>query len=216
MFNRRKVLAFVLFLSAICIAAYVIFIYIPTTLAERSYEGAKQIGNDIRNALQFTPRVTVNNTVVLEQQTSIYEVATLSQAFNHHYVWTNQWMRSTKKISITGSFEAKAGFDLHKYFGISIHENLATITLPEPQILSVESKGNIKFEDENGAWNWVNHEDRANAVNAFYLDARRYAEQAKFIADAKSTMEQQLRTILESHAKEVEFRYTMEVGRDLK
>ncbi|MBT1705571.1 DUF4230 domain-containing protein [Chryseosolibacter indicus] len=213
MFSNRKALAFVIFLSAICIAAYVLIIYIPATLAKRSYDGAKQIGNDIKNAFQFTPQITVNNTVVLHQQTPILELATVSQTYNHKYEWVNQWMRSTKKITITGNFIAKAGFNLQQKFSIDIDEDRAIITLPQPKILSVESTGNVIFRDENGVWNWVNQDDRSKAVSAFYTDARRYAEQATFVSDAKVKMEDQLRDILKAHAKEVEFRYTEELDK---
>lgn len=213
MFSNRKAIAFVIFLTAICVAAYVLIIYIPSTLAERSYNGAKQIGNDIKNAFQFTPEVTVNHTVVLQQQTAVLELATVSQTYQHRYEWVNQWMRSTKKISISGNFVAKAGFNLRHKFSIDIDEDRAVVTLPEPEILSVESLGHITFRDENGVWNWVNQEDRSKAVSAFYTDARKYASQAGFTADAKTTMEEQLREILKAHTKEVEFRYTTELRR---
>ncbi len=207
MFGNRKLILIIILLITLSITAYVIVVVVPSHLAERSYEGARQIGRDISKAFQFTPEITVNNTVVLQQQAPILELATLSQSFQHQYEWTNTRLGSTKKIKITGVFEAKAGFDLNKKFSIEINDDVATVTLPKPTLLSIESLQGVKFEDENGYWNWVNMDDRSKAMNAFTLDARRYAEQAQFVDDAQQFVEKKLTEILLLHGKQVEIRY---------
>lgn len=207
MFGNVKIILITILLITLGITAYVLVVVIPAQLAERSYEGAKQIGRDISEAFQFTPEITVNNTVVLQQQTPILELATLSQKFQHQYSWTNTWLGSTKEIRIKGSFEAKAGFDLNKKFSIQIEDEKAIVTLPKPQLLSMESLNDVKFEDENGVWNWVDMEDRSKALNAFTGDARKYAEQAQFILQAREVMEKKLTEILKIHGKEVTIRY---------
>src|SRR3954467_275590 len=98
MFKTSRIVALSILTIIVCVGAYVITVVIPTTLAKRSYEGAKQIGDDIRKVFQFTPEITVNNTVVLQQQTGILELAVLSQTFKHEYEWINTWAGSTKKI----------------------------------------------------------------------------------------------------------------------
>lgn len=208
MFATRKLILIIILLITISITAYVIVVVIPSRLAERSYEGAKQIGRDISEAFQFTPEITVNNIVVLQQQTPILELATISQKFQHQYEWTNTWLGSTKKINIRGSFEAKAGFDLNQKFSIQINDDKAIVMLPRPKLLSVESLPDVKFADENGVWNWVNMEDRSKAINTFASDARRYAVQAAFVGDAQQSMEKKLTEILKLHGKEVEIRYS--------
>ena len=173
MFGRAKLILIIILLFAVCVTAYVIVVVIPTQLAQRSYEGAKQIGHDISEAFQFTPEITVNNTVVLQQQTPILELATLSQNFRHEYEWTNTRLGSTKKINIKGSFEAKAGFDLNKRFALEITDDKALVFLPKPQLLSIESLNDTKFEDEDGYWNWVNMDDRSMAINAFTIRCKK-------------------------------------------
>lgn len=190
------------------IAAYVIFVTIPTLMATRSYQAAKTLGEDIRKAFQFTPEITVNNTIVLNQQTSVFELSVLSQNFQHHYTWEHSWMGSTKKIFIVGSFDARVGFDLHQKFTIDLKDDKAYVTLPQPQALSVESLGDIIYRDEHGVWNWVNMENRARATNAFIRDARRYANQAAFIQDAKKEMEERLMELLKPYVREVDVQYT--------
>src|SRR5687768_12790010 len=113
MFSNRKIILIILLLITISVTSYFLFVVIPARAVRQSYEGAKEIGRDIKELFQFTPEVSVNNTVVLEQQTPILELATLSQTFRHEYEWTNTWLNSTKKIKITGTMEAKAGFDLN-------------------------------------------------------------------------------------------------------
>jgi hypothetical protein len=190
------------------IAAYIALVTIPTQLAKRSYEAAKTVGEDFRNAFQFTPEIMVNNTVVLNQQSPVLELAVLSQNFEHRYTWTNTWMGSTKQIAIAGSFDAKAGFDLQQKFKVNLKNDTAYVTLTEPIILSVESKGDISYRDEHGIWNWVNPEDRTKATNAFITDARTYAEQATFVKDAKLKMEERLKVLLQPHVKGVVIQYS--------
>ena len=208
MFANRKLILIIVLLITLSITAYVIVVVIPSQLAERSYEGAKQIGRDISDVFKFTPEITVNNTIVLQQQTPILELATLSQRFQHQYEWSNTTLGSTKKIDIRGSFEAKAGFNLNKKFTIQINDDKALVILPKPELLSIESLHDVKFEDENGYWNWVNMEDRSKAMNAFTGDAKKYAEQAQFIAQAQQAMEKKLTEILTLHGKKVEIRYS--------
>jgi hypothetical protein len=182
---------------------------IPTQLAERSYQAAKTLGEDFKKVFQFTPEITVNSTVVLNQQSPVLELAVLTQNFEHRYTWTNTWLNSTKQIFITGTFEAKAGFDLHQKFSIVLKDDKAIVKLPEPQILSIESKGDINYRDESGVWNWINEDDRSRATNAFIQDARKYATHAAFVKDAKAQMEKRLRLLLQSYAKDVVIEYSM-------
>lgn len=184
------------------IAAYVVLVTIPTQLAQKGYEVAKTLGEDFRNAFQFTPEITVNNTIVLNHQTPVLELAVLSQNFEHRYTWENTWMGSIKQIAISGTFEAKAGFDLHQKFSITLKDDKAFVLLPEPKILSVESQGDITYRDEQGIWNWIDPDDRTAATNAFINDARKYSEQAAFVQDAKLKMEERLNALLHRMLKE--------------
>jgi len=189
------------------IAAYVILVIIPTQLAKRSYEAAQALSEDFREAFQFTPEVSIEHTIIINQQTPVLELAVMSQNFEHRYKWENKWMGSTKQIAITGSFEAKTGFDLQKKFSISLQNDTAYVVLPEPTILSVESKGDITYHDENGVWNWVNPEDRTKATNVFLADARKYAEHAPFVQDAKKDIEERLKILIKPHAKAMVIQY---------
>lgn len=203
----RNLRLLVVLIAVGTLAAYIIVVVIPTTLTKRAYAAARTLGEDFEKAFQFTPEVTIAHTVVLNQQTSIWEIAVLSQNFEHRYTWSNSWLGSTKKIMISGSFDAKVGFDLHEKFSIAVNEDRAIVTLPSPRLLSVESKGDIAYRDEQGIWNWVNLDDRTRATNAYIKDARGYAAQADFIADARTRMEERLRLFFTERQMEVEIRY---------
>lgn len=207
MFSNRKIILWIILLIAICISAYVLLVIIPRKMAQQSYEGAKQIGKDIRDAFQFTPEITVDNTIVLQQQTPILQLATVSQNFKHEVIWQNTWLSSTKSITITGTLEAKAGFDLQQKMTVIIHDKQATVIFPEPRLLSIEPLGDYTFRDEDGIWNWVNEEDRAAALNGFTKDARRFAEQATFVTDSKKALEEKMRPVFEGHGMTVSFQY---------
>ncbi|MBX2914412.1 MAG: DUF4230 domain-containing protein [Cyclobacteriaceae bacterium] len=197
----------IILLITATMAAFVLFVIIPERLARSGYEAAKTLGEDFRRAFQFTPEVLVENTVVLNQQTSVMELVVLSQNFQHNYAHTNTWLGSTKKINISGSFVAKVGFDLNEKFSITLRDKTATVFLPEPQLLSIESQPDITYRDENGLWNWVRTEDRTAATNAFIKDAKAYAAQADFIKDTHLRAEEQIRKVLAPHVDEVVFEY---------
>ncbi len=208
MLTNRKLILIIVLLIVASASAYILLVYIPARLAEKTYDGARQIGKDIADVFKITPQVTVNNTVVLQQQTPILELATVSHKFRHQYDWTNTWLGSTKKINIQGTFEAKAGFDLNERFKVDISANRAVVTLPRPKLLSLEPEGDVRFTDENGVWNWVDAADRSRAMNAFTRDARRYGQEGKFVAQARIEMETKLREIFSMHDMKVEFRYS--------
>ena len=212
MWNRRIVLL-ITFLVVLTVSAYILIVVIPARFARQSYEGAQTLARDIREAFQFAPEIRVDNTVILQEQHDILELALTSQRFRHEYVWTNTWMGSTKRITITGTFEAKAGFDLAKKFSIDLRDGKAYITAPRATLLSVTPRHDITFRDENGIWNWVDASDRSRAVNAFTRDAEKITRNARWISQAENAFEKRLSEILEQHGKEAVFIYEEPVER---
>jgi hypothetical protein len=205
--TNRKIVLFIVLLLTLTVTAYILLVVIPERVAENAYDGARKIGEDLRRAFQFTPSITVNNTVVIEQQASVLELATTSQYFRHRYEWVNSWMKSTKKIQIEGSFQAKAGFDLNERFTINITNGTAIVTVPAAKLLSLSPGNDIVARDENGIWNWVNEDDRNTALNAFITDAQKYAQRSPILKQAQRNLEEQLKTILKTHGKEAIIRY---------
>ncbi len=206
MWNRRIVLLISL-LIVLTVSAYILLVVIPGRFARQTYEGAQTLARDIREAFQFSPEIRVSNTVILQEQHDILELALTSQQFRHEYVWVNTWMGSTKRITITGTFEAKAGFDLGQKFSIDLRDDKAYVTLPRATLLSMAPRHDMVFRDENGIWNWVDAADRSRAVNAFTRDAERITRSARWISQAEDALEKRLTEILRQHGKEPVFVY---------
>ena len=92
---------------------YTVFIKAPTELARATAQGIQEFFN-------FTPRVKIDQTIVIEQNAPIMEIATVSRQLMVDYTWLHTWLGSTKTIHLVGTFTAKAGFDLKEPFTIEI------------------------------------------------------------------------------------------------
>jgi hypothetical protein len=82
--------ALLLVLLGVLLASYVLFFHAPMKLAEAAAGGMKEMFN-------FTPRVTINQTVVIEQNTPIMEIATVAREVHADHAWSHQWLGSTDR-----------------------------------------------------------------------------------------------------------------------
>lgn len=189
----------VLFIAG-TLMAYRLLVQTPMELARATADG-------IRTMFQMTPRVTVNETVVIEENIPILEVATVSRALWVDHEWTHTWLGSTKTLHVQGTFTAKAGFDLHQPFDIRISSSPLTVTarLPAPRILSVQMDSFRVVHDENGWWNRLNATDRTEAVTSLQVIARSRAEQSGILAEVQRSAEERIRTLVERNGALVRF-----------
>jgi len=154
-----------------------------------------------KEALNFNGRITVNQTVFIEGNTDITELAIREKAFTYRYEWKHQWGGSTKIIELEGAFRGKAGYDLtgqladpQNPWGIDISEEGRVITarMPAPAILSVEMINYKILEDKSGIWNRVKSEDRENAVNGLQRGARRELRQSGILQEVDGAFIKQI------------------------
>ena len=141
--------------------------------AEPAVELAKRIADGISRRLQFRPEVRIDQVTVLERETPVLELATVRREFAHDYKWEHQWLGSTKRLHLRGTFAAKAGYDLNEkfYFEIDSNDLQVELGLPEPRVLGVEMIA-YRAEEEEGYWNKLSAEEREQAVNALLASAR--------------------------------------------
>jgi hypothetical protein len=141
--------------------------------AEPAVELAKRIADGISRRLQFRPEVRIDQVTVLERETPVLELATVRREFAHDYEWEHQWLGSTKRLHLRGTFAAKAGYDLNEkfYFEIDSNDLQVELGLPEPRVLGVEMIA-YRAEEEEGYWNKLSAEEREQAVNALLASAR--------------------------------------------
>jgi hypothetical protein len=162
--------------------------------AEPAVELAKRIADGISRRLQFRPEVRIDQVTVLERETPVLELATVRREFAHDYEWEHQWLGSTKRLHLRGTFAAKAGYDLNEkfYFGINSDDLQVQLGLPEPRVLGVEMVA-YRAEEEEGYWNKLSAEEREQAVNALLASARAAAaKDAALLGEARRMLDVQV------------------------
>ena len=162
--------------------------------AEPAVELAKRIADGISRRLQFRPEVRIDQVTVLERETPVLELATVRREFAHDYEWEHQWLGSTKRLHLRGTFAAKAGYDLNEkfYFEIDSDDLQVELGLPEPRVLGVEMIA-YRAEEEEGYWNKLSAEEREQAVNALLQSARAAAaKDAALLGEARRMLDVQV------------------------
>jgi len=144
--------------------------------------------------LQFRPEVRIDQVTVLERETPVLELATVRREFSHDYEWEHEWLGSTKRLHLRGTFAAKAGYDLNEkfYFEIDSNDLQVELGLPEPRVLGVEMIA-YRAEEEEGYWNKLSAEEREQAVNALLASARAAAaKDAALLGEARRMLDVQV------------------------
>ena len=162
--------------------------------AEPAVELAKRIVDGIARRMQFRPEVRVDRVTVLQAEAPVLELATVRREFAHDYTWEHQWLGSTKRLHLRGTFAAKAGFDLGDNFYLEVDSDDLSVDFgfPEPRVLGVEMIA-YRAEEEEGFWNKLSAEEREKAVNALLESARAAAAgDGGLTSDARRMLEAQI------------------------
>ena len=91
----------------------------PARTIGQGTEDLERLGNDLRSAFidiaHLQPRITVNNrTIVDEAASPTAELAILTKQLKVKREFIHTWAGSSKRIKLSGTFLAKAGFDLEE------------------------------------------------------------------------------------------------------
>jgi hypothetical protein len=156
---------------------------------EPAVELGRRIVDGLSRRLQLRPEVRVGRETVLAAETALAELATVRREFAHEYTWEHQWLGSTKRLRLRGTFAAKAGFDLQGNLRVEIdpQDLRVQVVLPPPRVLGVEMLS-YKAEEEDGFWNKLNPPEREEAVNALLASARAAAEADTGLRDEAQRM----------------------------
>ena len=172
--------------------------------AEPAVELAKRIADGVSRRLQCRPEVRIDQVTVLERETPVLELATVRREFAHDYEWEHQWLGSTKRLHLRGTFAAKAGYDLNEkfYFEINSDDLQVQLGLPEPRVLGVEMVA-YRAEEEEGYWNKLSAEEREQAVNALLASARAAAaKDAALLGEARRMLDVQVGEVVREAVSE--------------
>ena len=162
--------------------------------AEPAVELARRVVDGIARRLQFRPEVRVDQVTVLQAETPILELATVRREFNHDYDWEHQWLGSTKRLHLRGTFAAKAGVDLNEKFYLEVDSRDLRVKaeFADPRVLGVEMLA-YRAEEEEGYWNKLGAEEREQAVNALLASAREVAaKDASLTVEARRMIDAQI------------------------
>jgi hypothetical protein len=162
--------------------------------AEPAVALARRVVDGIARRLQFRPEVRVDQVTVLQAEMPVLELATVRREFAHEYVWEHQWLGSTKRLHLRGTFAAKAGVDLNEKFYLEVDSRDLRVKaeFAEPRVLGVEMLA-YRAEEEEGYWNKLGAEEREQAVNALIASAREAAAQdAGLTAEARRMLDVQI------------------------
>jgi len=87
-------------------------------------EDLERLGKDLRSAFieiaHLQPRITVNNRTVADEATPTAELAILTKQLKVKREFLHTWAGSSKRIKLSGTFIAKAGFNLRQDVAVDV------------------------------------------------------------------------------------------------
>lgn len=159
---------------------------------------ARAIAEEFRQAFQLTPEVRINSLVVVAANTPVAELVTMQKQARVRHAWSQTWMHSTKAIEVEATFTARAGFDLHEPFRITIDPATGSVItqLPPARILSLGMTDVSIPRDEDGYWNKLTQQDREQAFRELEETARKQFADSDLVAAASREGEIRVRDLL--------------------
>jgi hypothetical protein len=192
-------LAFTLIALVIAVVVLIIFLRLetwPARTARQSGAELERLGKDFRAAFvdiaHLQPRITINNRVYMEQTTPVSELVVLSRRIEVEHELLHNWVGSSKRVKLHGTFNAKAGFDLQQNLSIDIRPDEIVVQLPHAQILGVEQEQVDVLAFENGLWNRISGQDLQSELSILPQLASEKAAESGLPAEAESTLQRQL------------------------
>ncbi|MFM2268256.1 MAG: hypothetical protein RL757_1697 [Bacteroidota bacterium] len=119
---------------------------------------------------------------------------------------------STSTIEISAISVAKIGFDLQKYFNMTVDDDkqIVTLVMPQAQILSHEVYPKVDAVDV-GYWAGLTESDFNNNLNTLRQAFREDLNQSKYFADAQTKATELMKTMLEPMIRGINKNYKMQV-----
>jgi hypothetical protein len=153
---------------------------------------ARAVRDAIAEIAKVQPKVTVNNRVFFEQTASVLELALVSRPTQVERETQHDWLGSSKKIRLRGTYEVKAGFDLTKPFTVNVVDKRIIVEVPPPRILSIEQQDTEILAMENGLWNKVKAQDLEGELRSLPVLARQRATETGLQKEALESFKKQL------------------------
>jgi predicted Fe-S protein YdhL (DUF1289 family) len=175
---------------------------IPRLARQEALATARDAAQLVREVFGVVPEVRIREVLVIGQSAPIAELAVIERDYSLTYEWSHTWMGSTKTVKASGTWRAKAGFDLLKPFRIRLDPESGRIEgeLPGAEVLSIELLGGLEVRGESGWWNRLNDEDRSAVLREFNQKARTHVEASGLLEEAEAEALVRLQTLAERNA----------------
>jgi hypothetical protein len=183
-----KAVLLVAFLALIGTGAWLY--YRTVTIPEKM---TQEVLRAFREVAQVQPKITVHDRVLFEQTKDAMELAVVSRETHVEREMSHEWLGSTKRIRLRGTYEVKAGFDLREHLLVRIDGRHIRVELPPPKILSIDPTHSEVLVLENGLWNKIRAEELETELRALPDLARKKARQIDLPAEALQTFQKRLR-----------------------
>ena len=143
----------------------------PERTAARVSQAFAELGH-------LQPKITIRDRVFFEQTKSVLELAVVSRETQVEREFEHEWLGSTKRMRLRGTYLVRAGFDLTQPFSVKVDGRGIQTILPPPRILSVDSKDIEVTVFENGLWNKISPAELEGELRALPVLARQKAGEA--------------------------------------
>lgn len=183
---------------------------LPAQTARESATLVSDILASFQDVLGITPRVEQGDVLVFEQTQPIEELAVLQRDFTFTYTWRERWLFGSKQLTASGTFRAKAGFDLTQPVTVLVDQRgRASANLPPAQILSVEPIGPLDFGEAAEWFSRIRPEERNQVKNEFFARARTHAADGPLLKETEAELEKRLAERLGPSASQftIQFRH---------
>jgi len=181
------------------VACWVIWVVNLAPLND-ALKAANALRDGFEQALNLTPRISVNQAIVFSQTSPLLELVTAQNSALVRHQLSETWLHSTKEFDIEATFTAKAGFVLRDAIVVNIPRGARTaqITLPRAKILSMEMSDFRILRDEDGLWNKLNAKDRERAMKDLNLAAKKSFASTNLLAAAREEARDRISEIARS------------------
>jgi hypothetical protein len=176
-----------------------------------------QVRDAFAKVLQVQPQITINEHIVQTQTAPIAELAVVTReelvslGFDEHEeIWSYTIPLTEKKVTVSGTYRLKAGYDLRQPFSVAIDPvtHQITATLPPAKVLSVEQVGDLSFQGEDSMLNRLTDAERAKAVNDLAAMARKAAKSSSLTRDADAQVRTRLDELLAHNGEKIEIQWS--------
>ena len=206
--------------AGICLVLVTIAV-LTLLVINRCTDATERAVDHVRDAfasiLQVQPKITINERVVQTQTAPIAELAvvtreeTITLGFDEHKeLWSYEIPLTEKKITVSGVYRLKAGYDLHQPFSVAIDPATRAIraTMPPAKILSVEQVGDLTYQGEDSMLNRLGDDERTKAVNSLADLARQTAASSTLRRDADAQVRQRLEELMAHNGEKIEIQWS--------